>query len=276
MIFVIANTKGGVGKSAFAMQAVAPYLCSRHGGCALYEIDDFNFDSSDYENSMIKCESLKLEKGVARVIDSLIQASAQNENLVIDVGGNQTCGEMLEALGKSSLASMINGFVIPVSQTGKDVENANKTIELIREYMPNNCQNIFLGVARIDKKFGIDDVEYMMPDAIEMATEANVKDVLLLHDDVSVPGSRKLGMSVWELATNAEAYIDGLNERMLDEQVKEPVDIKEMRLINRHVVCVEHAKHYLPKLEAIFTTLDRFYAPAVSAGSKEAAAVPAK
>ena len=263
MIIVVASTKGGVGKSAFAMQAIAPYLADRHGSCSLYEIDDFNFDSDDYANSIIDCSSLRLNKGVERVVESLIEAASTKANIVIDVGGNKTCGEILEALGKSPLAKMINGYVIPISQTGKDVENAGKTIAMINKFMPDKTQKIFLGVTRIKDNYELEDVKYAMPDAIELAQEVGMNDVLLLPDNISIPGSRKLGMTVWELGTSADEHADNLTYRLMDEQAKEEVDLQVIREINRHVVCIEYSRHYLPKLETIFETLDRFYAPAV-------------
>lgn len=264
MLLAVCGTKGGVGKSAFAMQVAAPYVYDRFGSCSLIEIDDFNFDSDDYKNSMISCSSQVVEKGAARVIDSLIKKIAQEENIVLDVGGNQTCGTMIEALGKSAVGGMINGFIIPVSQTGKDVENARKTIELIRKYMGSKPVNIFLGVTRIGSTETLQDVEYNMPDLIELASDEQVLDILLLPDDVSVPASRKLGMSVWELAISADAHIDTLNEQLLEEQCREERDVTAMSAINRHVMCVENARHYLPVLQRIFGQLDQHFARPVS------------
>ena len=221
MIIVVSNTKGGVGKSAFSMQVAAPYVYTRKGSVTLFEIDDYNFDSDDYRESVIETISLKLNKGIGRVIERLVEAAVSNKHLVIDLGGNKTCGEMLEAMGSSPLKHLIDAFIIPVSQTGKDVENAQKTCNMIKEFIPDSDAKMFLGVTRTPAGYDMDDVQYLMPDAFELAQSVGMEECLILPDNLSIPASRKLGMTVYELGSHAEKLSSKLNSRLYDEQKKD-------------------------------------------------------
>lgn len=260
MLFVICSTKGGVGKSAFAMHVIAPYVKGRFGQAALIEIDDYNFDSDDYSKSGIGTETMPLHKGASRIVERLLERSMLGENIVLDIGGNKTCGEMLGAIGDSALRSRIDAFLIPVSQTGKDVQNARKTVELIDAAMPGRSAHMFLGVTRLKADADVSDVEYYMPDAIEMSEQVQMSDMFVLPDNLAIPSSRMLGQSVWELATIADAYVDDLDTEIAQHNRKNgPVDLVAVRSLNRRVQCVENAKRLKPHLESIFNVLDSYF-----------------
>ncbi|MGM0983953.1 MAG: hypothetical protein ACQEXG_11085 [Pseudomonadota bacterium] len=88
MIIAVINTKGGVGKSAFAMHVAAPYLLSRFGNAELIELDDENNEYTSYSYSKISFSQVKMGDNPDRAIESLMATTSQRGGrAVIDVGG---------------------------------------------------------------------------------------------------------------------------------------------------------------------------------------------
>jgi len=257
MIIMVVNTKGGVGKSAFSMQLVAPYMLSRFGKASLFEVDDYNFDASDYSGSIVNCQSVRVGNEIDLTAEKL-RVSLSGKNAVIDVGGNETAGSFIEAVGKSRLYSTFDAIIIPVTQTGKDVENAEKTLLLIREQLRNYQGKIILGVTRIPSDYDWGDIEYRMPDLADLARKYEVDGVITLPNDQSIPLSRKLEMTAWELSEFSERQLDQIQELMMEEHEKgAEADADRLVKLNRHTVTIESAIRLRPHLDQRFLALDQ-------------------
>lgn len=257
MIVMVVNTKGGVGKSAFSMQLVAPYLLSRFGNASLFEVDDYNFDASDYDSSMVECQSIRVGNEIDRAAETL-RIELSGKNAVIDVGGNETAGSLIEAIGKNRLYHTFGAIIIPVTQTGKDVENAEKTLAMIKEQFRGYKGKVFLGLTRIPSKYSWDDIAYRLPDLVKLAEKESVDGVITLPTDDSIPLSRKLGMTAWELSEFSETQLEQIEALMMEEHEKgASADRDRQMQLNRHTVTIESALRLRPHLDERFEHLDR-------------------
>lgn len=256
MKIVVVNTKGGVGKSAFSMQLVAPYLLSRFGNASLFEIDDYNFDASDYTKSGVSCNSVYVGSEPDRALESL-RMNMSGKHCVIDVGGNETAGAFMKAAGANHLARTIDAVIIPVTQTGKDVENAGKTFEMVKEQFKGYAGKVLFGVTRIPSDYGYDDLVYRLPDLMELAEGTGADGVITLPNDTSIPMSRMMGLTAWELAVFSDDHVDRIQDEMIAEEEKgEEADVKKLRTLNRYTVAIESAIRLRPHLEERFDQMD--------------------
>ncbi|CAM3857822.1 hypothetical protein VRRI112168_03435 [Vreelandella rituensis] len=254
MLSIVVNTKGGVGKSAFSMQVVAPYLLSRLGSASLIEVDDQNHDASDYDNTEILCRQIKIGDNPHRAVERLNELTIDN-NVVIDVGGNKTAEAFLQAAGNNGLSRYVDFIVIPVSQTGKDVENAKKTLDLIRKHFLGFEGKILLGATRLNDGSDRDALQYSMPDATELYAYEKLDGFLILPESDAIPMSRMMGMSAWEIAQGAE----GIREMcfaQIDIARKAGQATHEMRGWTRKLRCTQSSVKLMPHLEDLFNTLD--------------------
>lgn len=126
--FVVAQNKGGVGKSSTSSQILAPYLYSRNGGKKVKyaEIDNVNSISETYNKSEIMdIHSLRTEDNI-----SLIEFLSSNENVIFDLGGNEASNLLVKEIG--FIREFKNLFwVVPVSDGEQDAQNAEDTFNRI-------------------------------------------------------------------------------------------------------------------------------------------------
>lgn len=135
MIITVVNTKGGASKSTVAFQVAAASFLAKSQKVELIEFDDENKDSETFSNSKIK--SVQVEVGDGTDIDEVLKDTIlvpKDKNIVIDVGGNKTTTIVIDGLRKTRLYRKINLFIIPMSGGYQDLQNAQKTYELIKGF----------------------------------------------------------------------------------------------------------------------------------------------
>jgi len=130
-VFVIANTKGGVGKTTIAthvLPAVFP-------GCEILEIDDNN-QSNIFQDSMsIKnFESIKLDECKDKLEEITFKLLDDTEEvLIIDCGGGNDTKEIISQIKELALDDYAKvTFIIPIMNSFMQAKNAEDMTRLLK------------------------------------------------------------------------------------------------------------------------------------------------
>lgn len=226
---IILNSKGGVGKSTTAVQVVAPYMyvkCGKNEKINLIEFDDENEDSLTFIKSNIL--NTKRVKITGNDIDGIVtDISLDNDNLIVDVGGNKTTTIILNSLENSGILSVFDVVFIPLTDGEQDAINAINVYQKIRSL--NDEIKIIFVLSRVninmnleiqfldffgDNKGKIDDREGL----IEKIKEDD-RNIIKLYDNESVKYSRAFGISVYEMCNKPiQDLKDKLKEELKDNR----------------------------------------------------------
>lgn len=219
--FMILNTKGGATKSTTAVQIIAPYLYFKNGQnekVNLIEFDDENADSETFLNSDI-LESKRIKISGNDLDNELINSVLDNDNLVIDVGGNKTTTYMIEALKNTNLIDVLDCIVIPLTDGEQDTINAIKVYKQIRE-LSKNIKVIF-ALGRVDINMDIEiqfldffgDTKGRLNDKVGYIEDIDINDrnIIKVFNSESIKVARTFGITVFELA---KQDIDNLKDKM--------------------------------------------------------------
>jgi cellulose biosynthesis protein BcsQ len=211
-MIIMANTKGGSGKSTSSVQLIAPWVYSRLGSAFVLELDDQNNDTADFTQSLIKMEQKPLgQESIAhQAVEDLIE-QAMDELIIVDLGGNRTCDIAMSQLSAQNAATEIDMIVIPVSSTGKDVDNAYKTLNIVREKMPRYKGPIVLVITRAPV-VDLVSLSREYADAFSLAEDEGLIGPIILPQDMAFSSSRKLGKTAWEISKLEDVLRDELDE----------------------------------------------------------------
>lgn len=251
-MILVANTKGGCGKSTTSMQLLAPWILSRIGQAKVVEIDDENHDSASYTKSRIQSEQVTIgqEGHVNFAVNRLIDKT-DDHYIVGDIGGNRTCSMILKALGESSYDTFVDLIAIPITSTGQDVVNARKTLKMIKESMPGFSGKIVLVITRADTT-DVAMLEEIMPDAFVMLEKHSLEGPVILPSDQCYPQSRFLERTVYELSEVA----DTLKAEIEQTMTKVRRNREERRHYSQLSGAITRAAQARPHLEKQFKALD--------------------
>lgn len=253
-MILIANTKGGSGKSTTAMQLIAPWALERLGTARVVEMDDENHDSASFTKSAIDTKRLKVGKDVnaSFSIDSLINETEKGY-VIADIGGNRTCSMVLEELGKGGYDTFVDLIVVPVSSAGQDVVNANKTLKKIKDAMPDYKGKIVMVITRTSTD-DIDMLRAMTGDAFALIENQGLYGPLILPGSSCFAISRWLGLTVWEIIGQADDLTQQLRAGMADARGK-PQERQRLadltRIVNDSKGVAEHLKSQFNELDKI-------------------------
>ena len=252
MILVI-NTKGGSGKSTASMQLLAPWVLERTGKAALVELDDENHDSADFTDSAIQSERVMVGKEVDAefAVDELI-ARTDNAYVVADIGGNRTSAMALQHIGARGYDAFIDMIVVPVSGPGQDVANAKKTLDHVRELMPDYEGKILMVMTRTTSP-DPRAVRRRMPDAFALFDKEGLSGPIILPNDNSFPMSRTLKMSAWEIAQQGDELKSQLRAAMRDAR-NDPAKREDIAMLTS---VVNDSLAMRDHLESQFAALDK-------------------
>tara|TARA_R110002051_G_scaffold53697_3_gene101018 strand:- start:2607 stop:3407 length:801 start_codon:yes stop_codon:yes gene_type:complete len=235
------------------MQLLAPWVLERTGKAALVELDDENHDSADFTDSAIQSERVKVGKEVDAefAIDQLI-ARTDDAYVIADIGGNRTSAMALQHIGARGYDAFIDMIVVPVSGPGQDVANAKKTLDHVRELMPDYDGKILMVMTRTTST-DVRSVRRRMPDAFALLDREKLAGPIILPNDNSFPMSRTLKMSAWEIAQQGEELKGQLRDAMREAR-NNPQKREELAMltavVNDSVGMKEH-------LETQFSELDK-------------------
>lgn len=141
-IYVIPQTKGGVGKTTISgIVAALLYLQNQNQKINLFEIDDNN--KSRVNSNYIDYQSLKLKDSEV-VIDDIQFTSLSDSNVtnIIDAGGGNDTKIVLQKLKEIELSGL--NYYIPVNDDMEQVDNVLDTIALIRDFDKSAKINLIL------------------------------------------------------------------------------------------------------------------------------------
>lgn len=216
-IYVIPQTKGGVGKTTISgVIATLLYLQNQNKSINLFEIDDNN--NSKVNSNYINHQSLKL-KDSEIVVDDIQFSSLSDSNLVniADVGGGNDTKLVLQKLKEIDLSGL--NYYIPVNDDMEQVDNVKDTIALIRDFDKSANINLVLNRCfslekeEIQKQFinifGSDELDIpnqlntLEVDNIFFIPNSNIFSILKSHYKVSLLDSY---LSSIDLVENIDTY----------------------------------------------------------------------
>jgi hypothetical protein len=147
---IVINSKGGATKSTTAIQLLVPYLFEKNSQevVKLFEFDDENEDSLTFQKSELLDAQRYLVSGGNIEVD-LTNIIFDNDQFVIDVGGNKTTTILLDTLKASGLIDELDIVVIPLLDGEQDAINAINTYNRIKEL--SNAIKIIFVLGRVDR-----------------------------------------------------------------------------------------------------------------------------
>ena len=249
-IYVIPQTKGGVGKTTISgVDATLLYLKNPNQKINIFEIDDNN--TSKVNSNYINYQSLKLKDSEV-VIDDIQFSSLSDGNVVniIDCGGGNDTKVILQKLKEIGLSG-VNEY-IPVNDDIEQVFKVKDTIELIRDFDKDANINLVLNRSlSMDKTeikaqfiniFGDENLnlpnqlDNLKVDNIFFVPNSNIFSILKSHYKVSLLDSY---LSSIDLVQNIDTY--------RQEWVKEGQDVfkannKRYRFAKMVVELIEQLK----------------------------------
>jgi hypothetical protein len=220
-VILVANSKGGGGKSTVSQQVLATYILKEYGSASIKELDDENLDSEYLTRSDIKAEQILLGSDSDEFASAVAETiSLNSEGLVIDVGGNRTTSIVIRELARLTTRSrVVDAICIPISDNRMGVMNARKTLEEIKNSPEgqNLIKKCFIALNRVRnlKAESIEDKKILrrFSNVVALAKEWGL-DVMIVHDMDGVENLAPLGKTVIEVADMRDELINDLDTQM--------------------------------------------------------------
>ncbi len=223
---VVVNTKGGSSKSTVSLQAASTYFLNKNQEANLFEFDDENLDSANFTKTKIKCNQVNIDDG--KDLNSTLRELLvkKDMNKILDVGGNKTTTIFIDSLIKSRMYKRVDLFIIPVSSGHQDVENAEKTYNMIKDL----DVNIIFALSRSRHNANSKRVKFQYNNFFKKFPEA---DFFVLKDSDVVDLSRIMQKSCYELAK------DDTTKKELNKKLDEAFDTDDEKAITNMSVMLE-------------------------------------
>ena len=201
----------------------------------LYELDNQNKDSANFENSEIK--SIQIEVDFDKQLNNTVRdlfLRQDSENKVIDVGGNQTTTEFIQALKSTYMHNMIDLFIIPVSGGHQDVVNAKAVYDLLSKF----GKKIVFCLSRSRHQHNSPRLKFQYQNFFKTFENPTY---FVLEDSDVIDLSRTFKKSIYELA-NDETEIQNINSKLL--QAFDTKNNDEIYQYSQILEILEDAKKY--------------------------------
>jgi len=200
MKVAVINTKGGASKSTTAFQIASAYMLSKGLNFKHIELDDENEDAKTFSDSKIISKQVKVGTG-DDLNDTIRNLLLNNENIVIDVGGNKTTSLFLENLKKTRMYRLIDLFIIPSSGGSQDIKNLIKTYKMVKEMNLNAKVLFVLSRVRNPNRVKFQYANFFQSNEID---EKDKQNYIILKDSDVVDLSRLLQKSIFEIVEDKE------------------------------------------------------------------------
>ncbi len=257
---LVANAKGGAGKSTVSMQVLVPYLFrNSNTQVVLYEFDDENEDSKSYGDSrIVKTEQVKVSNKNMR--DELQNILISDTTLCIDVGANKTATMVIDALNDSGMIFYIDLAVIPMMDGEIDAVSALNMYKSLKGAHPDLKVIFALGRANLSRDMFC-QFDIFLGDKRGVTNDGGMVELVQyedrmyfpVHDSDAIKYSRQFGSTVWELAR--------IN-RDIDVELKEAImnghDTQNVKLLSFKRSLKKDCSDYLEMtLDPAFKILDQ-------------------
>jgi len=151
-IKVVANSKGGVGKTIVSTMILPLVFFNDEKNVNIYEIDDNNTTSKIITNSKVNFKSFKLDKAEDAIID--VQFDMESVNIV-DCGGGHDTFVVLDQLSRLGLQDDELEFYIPTNNDIEQFDNMLDTIAYIQKLFKDS--KIYIVFNRVSKLENLKD-----------------------------------------------------------------------------------------------------------------------
>ena len=201
----------------------------------LYELDNQNKDSANFENSQI--ESIQIQVDFDKQLNNTVRdlfLRQDSKNKVIDVGGNQTTTEFINAINQTKMYNLVDIFIIPISGGHQDVVNAKATYDAIKGF---NKKVIFC-LSRSRHPHNSPRLKFQFRNFFQAFENPTY---FVLEDSDVIDLSRTFKKSVHELA-NDETEIQNINSKLL--QAFDTKNNDEIYQYSQILEILEDAKKY--------------------------------
>lgn len=257
---IVANTKGGVGKSTTATQLLVPYLYQKiNDKVNLIEFDDENLDSKSFSNSeILTAEQIKVGSGDLE--GNIIEKMLGYNNFIADIGGNKTTTIVLNKIDELGLIDTIDAIFIPLTDGEQDAINAFKTYKMIKNF--NKDIKTFFVLSRVDENM---DLELQFIDffgdlkgringkkGIIEQIEVNDRNVLKMTNSDVIKYSRLFATTAFEIS---KFDIEELKEKQ-KEYIKNKENEKAIKVTYRIQIVNKAKKYYNNILKSAFKKID--------------------
>lgn len=220
----------------------------------LVEMDDLNLDSSWLTASRIRPLQLPVGSDPGASIEHLIYGSGL-DSFVLDIGGNETASKTIMAIGEQMLLRHFDLTLIPIRDEGQDVDNAFKTIKLIREFDKQTPIAILLN-----------DITSRTQDTTDLALREAFAEVFDLAEQTGTEllvmprierygRSRRIGLTQWEISEEREAIADRLRSIIIEAE--QAGDLDRAKLNTRLMRAVTGSKTVREMINVVFKRLDQ-------------------
>jgi hypothetical protein len=262
MKVIVLNSKGGVGKSTTSVQIIAPFLYAKNNKenpINLIEFDDENEDCLTFENSDIL--NAKRVKISGNDLDSVLtDVTIDNDNLVVDIGGNKTTTYILESLENSGMINAFDLVVIPMTDGEQDCINAVNIYKKIRAI--NSDIRIVFALSRVNGNYDVEmqfldlfgDKKGRIDDRAGYIEEIDSYDrnFIQINDSEVIKYSRAFGVTAYEMCNKD---IESIKEE-LKNALKEKNDDKSKKISYKMTIYNKAINYKKDTLIKAFNTLD--------------------
>lgn len=248
---IVLNSKGGVCKSTVAMQILVPFLYERNGKTEpinLVEFDDENEDSKTFDNNSEIVKAKRYTLSGNDLDSALTDTVIDNDNLIVDVGGNKTSTYMLQSLKNTNTIDMFDCVVIPLTDGEQDAINALKVYTQIRA-LSEEIKVVFV-LGRVDPNMDLEiqfldffgDIKGRIDDEPGYFDKIAKKDrnIIMMNNSESIKASRRFGITVYELA---KTDIDNLSSKM--KQYIQEGNKEKVKKVSYRITIVNKAITYI-------------------------------
>lgn len=260
MKVIIINSKGGVGKSTTSMQVIAPFLYQHIGNKKVnfVELDDENQDSTTFARSEL-VEAQQIQITGTDLDSKLLDIIVDNENIIIDVGGNKTTTFVIDSLSNTGIINALDLIIIPLGDGEQDASNAIKLYNRVREL--NNEIKIVFALSRVDSSMDLEmqffdffgDKQGRVDDRDGLIDKIKPEDqnIIKIRNSEVIKYSRAFGITAYELS---DKNVDDVKEKMKQALAKKD-NAKVKKLAYRQTILNKAAEYRRSVLDPAFEVL---------------------
>jgi len=260
MKIITINSKGGVGKSTTSMQVIAPFLYEIIGNkkVKFVELDDENQDSTTFARSeLVDAQQIQI---TGTDLDSkLLDIIVDNDNIIIDVGGNKTTTFVIDSLSNTGIINALDLIVIPLGDGEQDASNAIKLYNRVRDL--NSDIKIVFALSRVDSSMDLEmqffdffgDKQGRVDDRVGLIDKiaATDQNIIKIRNSEVIKYSRAFGITAYELS---DKNVDDVKEKMKQALVKKD-NAKVKKLAYRQTILNKAADYRKTVLDPAFEVL---------------------